>query len=246
MNDQAALLDARGGGGDGGGDDHNVTDWFLERVQSHYDRTDITKDDIWEYLYGVMHAPDWREKYRHELSRQLPRVPLADEFEAFLAFCSAGRQLMDLHAGYETAPECAEVVCMVDDEPDEGDADPQAYRIGKQMRWPRVTGEDGKATKAKDMTVLVVNERCRLEGIPAEAHEYQVSGRSPLEWAVDQLKHKDDPASGISDDPNGWHAWADDADAFELIRHLRRLAYVGTETARIVASLPPSLPAEAG
>ena len=82
-------------------DTDNITDWALEQFQSKYG-PEISKDDIWEYLYGIMHAPDWREYYRHDLQRNLPRVPLADDFEAFR---SAGRKLMDLHIGYETVDE---------------------------------------------------------------------------------------------------------------------------------------------
>ena len=87
--------------------------------------------------------------------------------------------------------------------------------------------------------MLLINDRCKLVGIPPQAHEYTVSGRSPLEWAVDSLRFKEDKASGITDDPNGWWVWADEP--FELIRHLRRLAYVGICSAEIIAALPPAL-----
>lgn len=210
----------------------NVTDWCLEQFQSHYGDDGITKDDIWEYLYGVMHAPDWRERYRHDLQRNLPRVPLAPDFEAFRA---AGRALMDLHVNYDNSEAVEEwpLVCEVDGQPDEGDADSSAYRIDKKMRWAK----DGKVT---DRTVLEINHRCKLLGIPDEAHDYKVSGRTPLDWAIDSLRFKLDKPSGITDDPNGWHVWADEP--FNLIRHLRRLVRVSVETARIVTSLPPSLP----
>ena len=72
-----------------------------------------------------------------------------------------------------------------------------------------------------------------------QAHDYDISGRSPLQWAIDSLRRKTDKYSGIVDDPNGWHEWADEP--FNLIRHLRRLVRLSVETARIVASLPPSL-----
>lgn len=86
---------------DPGGID-NVTDWILQKFQSHYGDESITKDDIWEYLYGVMHAHDWWDTYKHDLRRNLPRVPLAPDFEG-IRF--AGRQLIDLHIGYEDVPE---------------------------------------------------------------------------------------------------------------------------------------------
>ncbi len=212
------------------GDLHNVTDWCLEQFRNQYPALGVTKDDIWEYMYGVMHAPDWRDRYRHDLSRSLPRIPLAPDFETFRA---AGRSLMDLHVGYETCPQQPGVVCVVDGEPDDGDADDDAYRITGRMRWGAGGG------RSKDLTVLRVNDRCQLDNIPSEAHDYQVSGRSPLQWAVDQLKVKHDKASGIVDDPNRWHRWANDP--FELIRHLRRLAHVGVTSTAIINDLPPSL-----
>ena len=212
-------------------DRDNITDWCLDQFRDHYGDGAITKDDIWEYLYGVMHAPDWRERYRHDLQRNLPRVPFAPDFEAFAA---AGRRLMDLHINYETVPEWPPT-CLVDDQPDEGGSDPDAYRITqRKMRW----GKDA-ATRTADRSVFIINDRCRLVGIPPEAHEYTVSGRSPLEWAIDSLRWKHNKASGITDDPNGWHAWADEP--FNLIRHLRRLVHISIHTARTVKSLPPSL-----
>lgn len=209
----------------------NVSDWALEQFQAKYG-PDISKDDIWEYLYGVMHSPDWRMDYRHDLQRNLPRIPLADDFEAFR---SAGRKLMDLHIGYETADEYP-VQCLVDGEPSEGDADGDAYRITSRMRWGKHS--DG----SEDRTVLLVNSRCRVVGIPVETMHYTVSGRTPLQWAIDSLRVKHDKASGIIDDPNGWRDWADEP--FNLIRHLRRLVTVSYESAQIIAWLPISRPDE--
>ena len=212
----------------GAEDDDNITDWALQRFQARYG-PHITKDSIWEYAYGVMHAPDWRERYRHDLQRNLPRIPLAEDFEAFR---SAGRELMDLHINYETVEEWP-VECRVDGVPNEGVADPDAYRIENKMRWGK-EGDNGDR-----FAVLHINSRCCLTGIPAEAQDYKVSGRSPLQWAIDSLRVKRDTASGFVDDPNGWHEWADEP--FNLIRHLRRLVRVSVETAQIVASLPPAL-----
>ncbi len=210
-------------------DDDNITDWCLGQFHDRYG-DHITKDGVWEYLYGVMHAPDWLERYKHDLQRNLPRVPLADDLEAFR---TAGRALMDLHSNYETVNEYP-LVCLVDDEVDAGEADAEAYRIDKRMRWAK----NGKET---NRSVLEINHRCKLIDIPDEAHQYTVSGRTPLDWAIDSLRFKHDKPSGITDDPNGWHDWADQP--FNLIRHLRRLTHLSVETSRIVNNLPPSLTA---
>lgn len=218
----------------------NVTDWCLEQFREHYSDRGITKDNIWEYLYGVMHAPDWRERFRHDLQRNLPRVPFAPDFEGFRL---AGKELMELHVGYETCPELP-LMCLVDGEPSEGTADGEAYRIRKQMRWGQLSEAGAARGKAgQDRSALQVNDRCSLVGIPSLCHDYTVSGRSPLEWAIDSLRHKLDKKSGIVDDPNRWHVWADKP--FELIRHLRRLAHLSERSAEIIDALPPSLDAAA-
>ena len=201
----------------------NVSDWSLAKFQEIYG-SEVTKADIWEYLYGVMHAPDWRDHFRSELQKNLPRVPLAPGgIDVFQQFQLAGRELFELHADYETAPE-ADLKIELDEGGD--------YRIHGQMRWQSKT----------DRSVLEINPKCRLIDIPIEAHAYQISGRSPLEWAVDSLRVKRDTNSGIVDDVNSWRAWLEDP--FELVRHLRRLAYIGIRTNEIVNALPPSLPSE--
>ena len=212
----------------------NVTDWCLAEFRSHYGDESITKDDIWSYLYGVMHAPDWRAQYAPDLRRSYPRVPFARDFEAF---CVAGAELLTIHADYESVPESGQVLCLVDGVEDSGGSDPSVYRIDKKMRWR------DKSSK----TELVLNDRCCLTGIPLAAHQYQVSGRSPLDWAVDQLQVKSYKVGKdecgeqvyIADDANGWAGWADAP--FELVRHLRRLVWLSVRTAEIVDGLPPAL-----
>lgn len=210
------------GGEDREDEFNNISDWSLKKFQTLYS-SKISKSDIWEYLYGVMHAPDWRAEFKNELQKNLPRIPLVPGgLSSFRAFQEAGNELFRLHADFETVPE-AELEIELDDD--------GHCRIEERMNW---------ADSSK--SVLEINSSCRLKGIPPRAHTYQISGRSPLEWAVDSLRRKYDSDSGIVDDPNCWHLWENDS--FELVRHLRRLAYIGIRTSEIVDSLPPSLPSE--
>ncbi|MCY4526662.1 MAG: DEAD/DEAH box helicase family protein [Anaerolineaceae bacterium] len=199
----------------------NLTDWGLHQFRERYPALHITKDDVWHYIYGLLHAPDYREKYRADLSKDLPRIPFAPDFEAF---CNAGEQLAALHLGYET---CAEFDLPVQIS---GNA-ANPYHLGdKRMKW-------GGTSKEKDYSVLHVTPFVTLSEIPAEAHDYVVNGRTPLEWAVDRLKVTRDKESGIVSDPNAWFA----DDPAGLVAHLRRLVQVSVETARIVGNLPAAL-----
>ena len=198
----------------------NITDWCLQQFRAKYPVLQITKDDIWHYIYGFLHAPDYREKYRADLSKDLPRIPFATDFGAFR---DAGEQLAALHLGYET---CAEYALQVEVGPG-----PNPYQLGsKAMQW-------GGTRKEPDRSVLQVTPAVTLRGIPTKAHGYVVNGRTPLEWAVDRLHIHKDKESGIVNDPNAWFA----DDPAELVAHLKRLVHVSVETTRIVEGLPTAL-----
>ena len=194
----------------------NITDMALRAFRKHYGNDGITKDDIFDYVYGVLHAPAYRERFAYDLSRALPRIPMAPDFGAF---AEAGRELAELHLGYESGSEYPLEVQL----PKGEELGPAHCRIGhSKMRWL-----PGKS-------VLKVNDRLRLARIPPEAHEYVVNGRTPLEWFVDRYRITKDRRSGIVNDPNGWF----EDDPLELIASFKRIVHVSVETVRIVTGLP--------
>ena len=167
----------------------NITDWCLQRFRHQYPDQHITKDDIWHYLYGILHAPDYREKYRADLSKDLPRIPFAADFGAFR---DAGAELAALHLGYETGPQYKLI--------EQIGHGPNPYQLSASpMKW-------GGTRKEPDRSVLHVTPHVTLHHIPAAAHRYVVNGRTPLEWAVDRLHIRQDKESGIVNDPNAWFA----------------------------------------
>ena len=96
------------------------------------------------------------------------------------------------------------------------------------MAWAK----DGKDVR-KDM--LVVNEHLTLAGIPAEAHQYVVNGRTPLEWLIDRYQIRTDADSGIVNDPN---KWGEEHDYPQYIVELaKRLVRLSVETVKLVAGL---------
>ena len=199
----------------------NITDWCTQQFRTQYPSLAITKDDIWHYVYGLLHASDYRERYRADLSKDLPRIPFAPDFGAFR---DTGAELATLHLGYET---CAEYELSVDINGTED----SVHRLGdRKMQWGGTRNDPGRS-------VLHVTNAVTLRGIPDAAHGYVVNGRTPLEWAVDRLHIRRDKESGIVNDPNVW--WA--ANPAGLVSHLRRLVHVSVETTRIVDGLPTAL-----
>ena len=194
----------------------NITDTTLRKFRTHYQDSSITKDAVFDYVYGLLHAPGYRERFANDLSKALPRIPLAQDFHAF---AQAGNQLTTLHLGYET---CAEHPLELNFT-GEGAPRPEHFRVGKQkMRF-------ADAAKSE----LIINDHIRLTSIPAEAHQYEVNGRTPLEWLIDRYRITQDTHSGIVNDPNAWFDQPQD-----LIATFRRIVHLSVATTRIVAQLP--------
>ena len=189
----------------------------------HYNDPKITKNDIFDYVYGVLHAPDFRKAYPIALSRNLPRVPMAEDF---WVFAKAGKDLADLHLNYETGPEYDLQLHF------SGDGEPTEDHFRLSDKPMRFAGKKGSL----DRSTLHVTSSISLSGIPHEAHEYVVNGRSPLEWFIDRYKMTVDKKSGIRNDPNEWFE-----DSRDIISAINRIVYLSVETTHIVAGLPPSL-----
>ena len=196
----------------------NISDTVLVTFRTQYSDSSITKDAIFNYIYGVLHATDYRTRFINDLTKSLPCVPFAPDFHAF---AEAGRALAELHLGYETGPEYA-LITETDNMP--GKSSGQLFGSSSM----RFAGEGD--------SILVVSERIRLSGIPPEAHRYEVNGRTPLGWFIDRYLIKTDNRSGIMNDPN---AWFRDEESF--ISAVRRIVHLSVETVRIVDALPKAL-----
>jgi len=201
-----------------------ITDISLEHFNAAYPKETISKEDIFYYVYGMLHSQDYRERFADNLNKEIPRIPWVRTPTDFWAFSHAGRKLADLHLYYETVEPYPVTI-------DTGgktltDAD---YRV-KKMRY-------GKKGKEKDLTTLYYNEKITLSGIPLEAYDYVVNGKPALDWVVERQCVKTDKASGIVNDANDW--------AIETMKNPRyplelfqRVITVSLETVKIVNSLP--------
>ena len=196
---------------DGSNRRENITDWALSAFRSHYGDPSISKWDIFHYVYGLLHHPDYRSRYEKNLKRDLPHIPFAPGFRAF---ASAGAELAHLHVNYESA----EPYALKTEEADEAPLD--FWRVEK-MRL------------SKDKTAIAYNDFLTLSGIPPAALEYRLGNRSALEWVINQYQVKTDKRSGIVNDPNR----ADDPQY--IVKLIKRVVSVSLKTVEIVNALPP-------
>ena len=194
---------------DGSNRRENITDWALAQFRRQYQDESISKWDIFHYVYGLLHHPQYRERYQANLKRDLPHIPFALDF---WAFATAGARLANIHVDYEQMP---------------------AYPLnivetpGKPLTW-RVE----KMRLSKDKQSVYYNEFLTLEGIPEKAFAYQLGNRSALEWVLDQYRVKVDKRSGIVNDPNHTD------DQQYIVQLIGKVIAVSVETVAIVEGLP--------
>ena len=189
----------------------NVTDEILADYRTSYG-DDVGKDDIFFYVYGLLYSPEYRERFAADLKKMLPRIPKVKDFAGF---AEAGRQLSELHLGYET----------IEPWPLEEVGDQTALLVTK-MKYPSKT----------DKSAVIVNEKLTLTGIPPEAHEYMLGSRSALDWILERYQIKTDKPSGIVNDPNKWGE--EHGDPRYIVDLVKRITRVSVETVAIVKALP--------
>lgn len=202
----------------------NITDWALAEYQKAYG-PQTSKDDIFYYVYGLLHSPEYRERYAADLKKQLPRIPQVKGKDAFVAFVAAGRALADLHIGYEELEPYPLVETVL---PGASDDAYERFAVSK-MKYA------GKAG-AWDKSRIVYNKFIDLEGIPLEAQEYMLGSRSGVDWILERYQVKTDKASGIVNDPNDWSR--EHEQPRYIIDLIGRVVALSVETNRIVGSLP--------
>ncbi|MYG33476.1 MAG: hypothetical protein F4202_05720 [Cenarchaeum sp. SB0677_bin_16] len=142
----------------------NITDEALEIYREIYPTKDITKQDIFYYVYGVLHHPGYRNKYEAFLVRDLPRIPFAPNFDVFV---DVGKRLADLHMHWESYPryDLGDPLHPIPDKP---------YK----MKF----GDNGK-----DHTQFLVNNLLVYDNLPNV--NYAVNGHTPHGWLTIKLKN---------------------------------------------------------
>lgn len=203
-----------------------VTDWILNTARKQYGYK-VTKEDIFYYVYGLLHSPDYRTTFATDLKKSLPRLPLVEKADDFWTFSKAGRELADLHLNYETIEPYRK--CIVQFAPLTNKGDKINYHVEK-MRFGKID------SKTADKSVIHYNHSITITDIPAEAYEYVVNGKSAIEWIMERYAITTDKKSGITNDPNDWAR--EHNDEKYILNLLLRVINVSVQTVEIVKELP--------
>ncbi|GHE06847.1 helicase [Klenkia taihuensis] len=209
----------------------NITDEALALFAAAYPRDTVTKDDIFYYVYGLLHSTDYRQIYAADLKKVLPRIPFAADFRAF---AESGRTLSELHLGYEAVE--PHPLDGLDVNGPGGDADYGFFAVGKKMTFGKPSPAQKASGEKRDRSVIHYNDHITLRGIPEEAYRYTLGSRSAIEWIIDRYWVKTDKASGIVNDPNDWSREV--GDPRYILDLLARIVTVSLRTMQVVDGLP--------
>lgn len=172
-----------------------ISNFILERAKKLYGKN-VTKEDIFYYVYGLLHSPDYREAFANDLKKMLPRLPLVESIPNFWVFSKAGQSLADLHINYEKVEPHSDVMIAGEDS--------QYFRVEK-FKFAKTKKEiDGKMKSVNNTSTIIYNSKITLSNIPENAYEYKINGKSAIEWVIDRYQIKTDKKSGIKNDPNDW------------------------------------------
>ena len=196
-----------------------ITDFILQRAREEYGpRT--TKEDVFYYVYGILHAKEYRERFAADLQKSLPRLPLVEDTKTFRAFVSVGKKLAALHLNYESIEPHPSVIV---------ENDSAAPKV-QQMRFGKSNGEE-------DKSIIHFNDAIRIINIPLRAYDWQVNGKSPIEWVMERYAVTVNRDSQIRNDPNEWCKEIEQPRY--ILELIGRIVNVSIQTLDLIAALPP-------
>jgi predicted helicase len=191
-----------------------ISDFIFEKSKKRYGKN-VTKEDIFYYVYGFLHSKEYRETFANDLEKMLPRLPLVDDVRDFWVFSKAGRQLAELHLNYETVLPYPDAKVTGDD-----------FFTVEKMRFPKKGQKD----------IIIYNSHITVSNIPDRAYQYVVNGKSAIEWIMERYQVTTHKESGIINNPNDWAT--EIGNPRYILDVLLSIINVSVQTVAIVENLP--------
>ncbi len=195
----------------------NITDWALNQFIKQYGKKGINKEVIFQYVYAVLHNPEYRKKYELNLKREFPRLPFYENFHQWALW---GKALMDLHINYETVKPY--------------DLERMDLQIELKAGYSIEDLEKARLKANKATGSIIIDSYTELNGIPKEAWDYKLGNRSALEWILDQYKESKPKDPTIAEKFNTYK-FADYKE--QVIDLLKRVCTVSIETMKIISEM---------
>jgi predicted helicase len=198
-----------------------ITDAGLKHFTDFYQDNMITKEDLFYYIYAILHNPQYKTKYANNLTKSLPHIPRVANISDFKAYVGAGRALAYLHINYEQV---------------------EPYNAKFEQDMHTLSSDDYAVVKMKfadkkDKSIIIYNSKITISHIPVRAYKYIVNGKSAIEWVMERQSILQDKDSGITNNANDWANETMNNPKYPL-ELLLRVITVSLKTLDIVDNLP--------
>ncbi|MFZ8784141.1 type ISP restriction/modification enzyme [Thermocrinis sp.] len=170
---------------------YNISDQALRLFQKALNYPNITKEDIFFYVFGILSTPSYVERFRNNLSKELPRVPILD---SFWEISKLGRELAELQLAYQRY-----VWAMVMKE--EREEVPEYSNLTITADENALKEYVGSVRLDKENREITINGKVKVQGIPEFAFECKVGNYPPIRWVSEYLVREEDKDTGIVWDP---------------------------------------------
>ena len=226
--------------------ENEVSENILKFKNQSPSKKSITKEDIFYYIYGLLHSESYREKYKFNLNKSLPHIPMVPDF---WGFSSIGRKLADLHLNYENQlpPKGIKILKdgkeirnfqflkpknKVEKRKDSSLHHTKDWNLPKELTLDHLKVNKMKYNK-NDKSKIQFNEHITISNIPEEAWEYKINDWSALKWIVERYQYKQDKKTKLINDPNTYSE-----DPAYILKLLMSVITVSLKTRELVQSLP--------
>ncbi|WP_425251419.1 type ISP restriction/modification enzyme [Helicobacter pylori] len=162
--------------------DYAISGWVLNLFRKHYGDNSITEEEIFYYIYAILHHKGYLEKYKNSLKKEAPRIALSPDFKELSML---GKQIAELHLNYESGEMHASVkhTTLMS-------AEEKGYYDVEKM------------TKKGDS--IIYNKNITITKIPDKAFEYALNGKSAIDWVIERYQKTMDKESLIENNPNDY------------------------------------------
>ena len=190
----------------------SVDSKHLDQIRVFFGESKIDANAVYHYTYGILHSPEYRKKFKLDLLKSAPKIPIVNNLRDFEKISNMGKELLDLHLNYEKAPKYNGIKVEIKN---------KNFKVQK-MKWLN-----------DEKTALQYNDDIVISNIPPKAHNYKINGQSALWWLVNRYKVTHDEKTGIRNDPNEFFD-----DSKEILDLIQRVVYVSMKTQEIQEKLP--------
>ncbi len=159
-----------------------ISGYALNLFRKHYEDNSIAEEEIFYYIYAILHHKGYLEKYKNSLTKEDPRIALSEDFKELSIL---GKELAELHLNYENWEMHASV----------------EY---KTLMNAEEKGYYDVETMTKKGDRIHYNNHIAITKIPKKAFDYALNGKSAIDWVIERYQKTRDKDSLIENNPNDY------------------------------------------